>query len=70
MRGARTIVAAGALVPPGKVYPPRSLILGSPAKVVRDVGEDDIDGLVANAQRYIAGAKRFASELHKERSEQ
>lgn len=61
--GECSIVAAGALVPPGKTYPPRSLILGSPAKVVRELSREDIDGVVENARRYIANAKRFAAGM-------
>ena len=40
--GEESIVAAGSLVPPGKKYPPRSMIMGNPAKVVRELSPDEI----------------------------
>jgi carbonic anhydrase/acetyltransferase-like protein (isoleucine patch superfamily) len=39
--GTGSLVAAGSLVPPGKVIPPGSLVMGSPARVVRPVGDKE-----------------------------
>ena len=39
--GTGSVVAAGSLIPPGKVYPENSLIMGSPAKVKRELTEDE-----------------------------
>jgi carbonic anhydrase/acetyltransferase-like protein (isoleucine patch superfamily) len=39
-----SIVAAGSLVPEGKEFPPRSLLVGSPARLVRSLGDDDWSG--------------------------
>ena len=52
--GKESIVGAGALVTKGKVFPPRSLIMGSPAKVVRELGDDEVKELYASAHRYVA----------------
>jgi len=52
--GAESIVGAGALVTKGKIFPPRSLIMGSPAKVVRQLSEDEVKELYASAARYVA----------------
>jgi carbonic anhydrase/acetyltransferase-like protein (isoleucine patch superfamily) len=41
--GDECIVAAGSLVAPGKKYEPRSFLMGSPAKVVRQVGLKDLE---------------------------
>jgi len=49
-----SIVGAGALVTKGKVFPPRSLIIGSPAKVVRELTDDEVAELYASAKRYVA----------------
>src|SRR3712207_8325427 len=43
--GEGSVVAAGALVPEGKEYPPRSLIVGIPAKRVRDVSEEQSEDI-------------------------
>jgi len=51
--GKESIVGAGALVTKGKKFPPRSLILGSPAKVVRELTEDEVKELYASAKRYV-----------------
>jgi len=52
--GKESIVGAGALVTKGKIFPPRSLIMGSPAKVVRELGDDEVKELYASAHRYVA----------------
>ena len=51
--GKESIVGAGALVTKGKKFPPRSLILGSPAKVVRELTDDEVSELYASAKRYV-----------------
>ena len=48
-----SIVAAGSLVPPGKEFPPQSLIMGFPAKVVRELTEEEIANLKKHAERYV-----------------
>lgn len=52
--GKESIVGAGSLVTKNKVFPPRSLIMGSPAKVVRELNSDEIAELYASASRYVA----------------
>ena len=51
--GEESIVGAGALVTKGKIFPPRSLIVGSPAKVVRELSEAEVKELYASASRYV-----------------
>ena len=57
--GRESIVGAGALVTGGKVFPPRSLILGSPAKVVRQLTDDEVAELYASAKRYVGFMKNY-----------
>ena len=57
--GKESIVGAGALVTKGKKFPPRSLILGSPAKVVRELSEDEVKELYASAKRYVGFMKGY-----------
>lgn len=61
--GAYSIVGANTLIPEGKTYPERVLILGSPGKVVRELNDDDIRMLEGLAQRYVVHARHFATEL-------
>ena len=61
--GAESLVGAGALVTEGKQFPPRSLILGSPAKVVRELSEKDLLMLKAACDSYLARSERYRSGL-------
>lgn len=51
--GENSIVGAGALVTKGKVFPAGSLIMGSPAKAVRELREEEIEGIRKNALEYV-----------------
>ena len=51
--GKESIVGAGSLVTKNKKFPPRSLIMGSPAKVVRELNGEEIKELYASAKRYV-----------------
>ncbi len=48
----QVIIGAGTLIPPGKRVPARSLVVGSPAKVVRDLTEAEIRSLKQSAEHY------------------
>ena len=51
--GKESIVGAGSLVTKNKVFPPRSLIMGSPAKFVRELTDAEVKELYASAARYV-----------------
>ncbi len=51
--GKGSIVGANSLVTSGKKFPPRSLIMGSPAKVVKQLTEEDEAGLIKHAAHYV-----------------
>ncbi len=51
--GKESIVGAGALVTKNKKFPPRSLIVGSPAKVIRSLTDEEVKELYASAKRYV-----------------
>ena len=57
--GKESIVGAGALVTKNKVFPPRSLIVGSPAKVVRELNDEEVAELYASASRYVEFKKDY-----------
>lgn len=61
--GRGCLVGAGALVTEGKQFPDGSLIVGSPAKVVRELSAEQIAGLVRTAQNYVEKALRFKAGL-------
>ena len=58
-----SLVAAGALVPEGRTFEPGVLILGSPAKAVRPLGDDEKAAIRLSAQHYAEQAAHFAREL-------
>lgn len=63
--GKNCLVGAGSLVTEGKEFPDGSMILGSPAKVVRQLSPEQIEGLRQSARHYVLNAQRFKSGLRK-----
>ena len=57
--GSNCIIGAGALVTQNTIIPDYSLVLGSPAKVVRQLSKEDVAGNAASAHHYILDAKAF-----------
>jgi carbonic anhydrase/acetyltransferase-like protein (isoleucine patch superfamily) len=51
--GENVILGAGALVPPGKKIPSNCLAVGSPAKVVRELGPEEVEKRIEHAERYV-----------------
>ena len=63
--GKNCLVGAGSLVTEGKEFPDGSMIMGSPAKVVRSLSPAQMEGLRQSAQHYIENAQRFRAGLKK-----
>jgi carbonic anhydrase/acetyltransferase-like protein (isoleucine patch superfamily) len=63
--GKNCLVGAGSLVTEGKEFPDGSMILGSPAKVVRQLTLEQIEGLRRSAQHYVNNKNRFKAGLKK-----
>jgi len=63
--GKGCIVGAGALVTEGKEFPDGSMIIGSPAKAVRELTPEQQAGLTLSALHYIENAHRFKNGLKK-----
>ncbi len=61
--GANTVVGAGALVTEGKSFPDGVLLLGSPAKVARELEPEEIAKIGLSADVYVSNAERFAASL-------
>jgi carbonic anhydrase/acetyltransferase-like protein (isoleucine patch superfamily) len=56
------VIAAGALVPEGMEIPPESMVMGVPAKVRRQVTDDEKARFKENAQRYIRYRQDYRDE--------
>lgn len=62
--GRESLVAAGAVVLEGTIVPPRSLVAGVPAKVRRELTEEEVAGIRRNAETYLMlSAEHAALEL-------
>lgn len=57
--GEGSIIGAGALVSEGKVIPPRSLVVGVPGKVLREVTDEQFEGILKNAALYVEEGKLY-----------
>ena len=61
--GKECLVGASSLVTESKVFPDRTLIMGAPAKAVRELTELEVLGLRANAKDYVAKAAMYKAQI-------
>ncbi|GGC71621.1 gamma carbonic anhydrase family protein [Chelatococcus reniformis] len=61
--GAGSIVGANSLIAEGKTFPDNSLILGSPARVVRTLSDEEVARTRASSAHYVSNWKRFVAGL-------
>src|SRR5256886_16118309 len=57
--GAQSLVAAGWLVSPGMIIPPRSLVMGMPARVKRSLTDEEVAGLASYWQNYVEYSRAY-----------
>ena len=60
--GTQSLIAAGSLVSPGTIIPPRSLVMGVPARVKRELTEEEILGLDEFWKNYVNYVPKYKSE--------
>jgi carbonic anhydrase/acetyltransferase-like protein (isoleucine patch superfamily) len=60
--GTKSLVAAGSLISPGTIIPPRSLVMGVPARVKRELTEEEILGLDEFWKNYVNYVPKYKSE--------
>lgn len=60
--GHHSLVAAGSLITPGTKIPPRSLVMGSPAKVKRELTDEEVANLDYFWQNYVEFTEQYKSE--------
>ncbi|MBP8307439.1 MAG: gamma carbonic anhydrase family protein [Burkholderiaceae bacterium] len=61
--GRECLVGAGALIPEGKVFPDRCLLVGAPAKVVRELSDEEVAAFQRGMQSYVERARLFRAKL-------
>lgn len=59
--GEECLIGANTLISEGKDIPPRSMVLGSPGKIIRQLTDEDVARIHGSAQRYVANWKRYAA---------
>ncbi len=60
--GEECIIGAGALLPPGAVVPPRTLVVGSPAKFARRLADEDVEWILAHGRHYVEIKEQYVKE--------
>lgn len=63
--GEECIIGANTLIPSGKKIPPRSLVIGSPGKVVRELNSKDFELIQSSIDTYVQKGKEYNSILSK-----
>ena len=61
--GKHCLIGANTLIPEGKVIPDRSLVMGSPGKVVRELSDEQIARIAHSAAHYVGNAQRYQQSL-------
>lgn len=61
--GKHCLIGANTLIPEGKVIPDRSLVMGSPGKVVRELSDEQVARIAQSAAHYVENARRYLAHL-------
>ena len=57
--GKNSIIGANALITENKVIPERSLVMGAPGKIIRQVTDDEVKAIIENARQYVENYKKY-----------
>lgn len=63
--GENSMLAAASLVTQGKKFPPRSLLMGSPARLIRELSDEEVQSLAENSRHYIDLSQKARTEYRK-----
>ena len=63
--GRECLIGAGALIPERKEIPDRSLVIGSPGRVVRQLTDEEVAGLRTSARHYVEHWQHYATALRR-----
>jgi carbonic anhydrase/acetyltransferase-like protein (isoleucine patch superfamily) len=66
--GEECVIGANTLIPENKEIPPRSMVMGSPGKIIRQINDEEAARFQGAARRYVANWKRFAAGLKPQKS--
>ena len=60
--GSQSLIAAGCLLTPGTIIPPRSLVMGAPAKVKRSLTDEEVASLDLFWQNYVTYSRKYKKQ--------
>lgn len=63
--GKHCLIGAKALIPEGKVIPDRSLVVGTPGRIIRELTDEEVARIEAGASHYVENAQRFRKGLRR-----
>ena len=63
--GKQCLIGANTLIPEGKVIPERSLVVGTPGRIIRELSEAEVADFRRNALAYVNNAQRYREGLHR-----
>lgn len=63
--GKHCLIGAKALIPEGKVIPDRSLVVGTPGRIIRELTDEEVARIEAGAAHYVENAARFQKGLRR-----
>ena len=63
--GKNCLIGAGALITEGKEFPDNSMIIGAPARRVRELGEDAVHAIAFGADIYVKRSRQYAKGLRR-----
>ena len=64
--GRNCLIGANTLITEGKVIPDRSLVVGSPGKVIREVTDEEIAAMLWNAEHYVHKLRVYQTEMRQQ----
>ena len=63
--GKHCLIGANTLIPEGKVIPDRSLVVGTPGRIIRELTDAEVAGLYRSAEGYVGNAARYRAGLRR-----
>lgn len=63
--GKHCLIGANTLIPEGKVIPDRSLVVGTPGRIIRELSDEEVANLERSAAGYVRNAARYAAGLRR-----